>query len=396
MLLASDYSTPDGGAEIHVRQLRAALRSAGHDAFWFASATGDQATRSADFDCPGSRNPVANRLLQTFNPLAASALRRAVRSFAPDVVHLHMFLTQLSPSVLRECRSVPTVYSAHLYRAVCPTGRKLLPNGDLCRQPSGIACLRNRCLGPPLWVLDMGQKALLERYRDSIDMVLANSAFTRDQLRLGGFEARHLPLLLELPPRRRWPEAGEPRVVYIGRLAKEKGVRVLLRAFHAVRRQHPDARLVIAGDGAERPALQRLADRLRLGAAVDFLGWIPKERVEEVCGDATVVVVPSLWPEPLGLVALEAGAAGRPVVASRIGGLAESVVDGETGFLVPPGDDAELADRIGVLLGDSCLARSIGAAAAEHLASTVDREGRLCELIAAYEEAIDRSAARLN
>ncbi|MCP4191127.1 MAG: glycosyltransferase family 4 protein [Planctomycetaceae bacterium] len=107
---------------------------------------------------------------------------------------------------------------------------------------------------------------------------------------------------------------------------------------------------MIAGDGNDRERLLELCRKLNLSDSVEFLGYLSPERLPEIWSRIQVQVVPSLWAEPFGLVASEAMACGRPVLATRGGGLNESVVDGETGVLVEPGNVGELADSLLALL----------------------------------------------
>jgi glycogen(starch) synthase len=130
----------------------------------------------------------------------------------------------------------------------------------------------------------------------------------------------------------------------------------------------PKARLVVVGDGDQALFLQRTARYLGISSHVDFVGWQTGPALVSFYQQADVVVVPSRY-EPFGLVALEAMACGRPVVASSAGGLAEIVMDSETGFLVPPGDDLRLAQRIVQVLLDHGIATRMGLAARERAES---------------------------
>jgi glycosyltransferase involved in cell wall biosynthesis len=136
-------------------------------------------------------------------------------------------------------------------------------------------------------------------------------------------------------------EASRSGVLFVGRLASGKGVHELLRA--VARLDRPTA-LRFVGDGPERDTLEREA--AEMGIAVSFDGALPPDDVARAMREAFVVAVPSTYPEGLGLVALEGMAAGALVVASEIGGLPESVVNGTTGWLVPPGDVAGLASAL--------------------------------------------------
>jgi glycosyltransferase involved in cell wall biosynthesis len=361
VLLISDYSTPTGGVEIYQAQLRDSLRKAGIDARLFASSVGRDDLRDADVECWGSDQRHANRLLQTFNPVALLKLREVLRQFQPDIVHLNLFLTQLSPSVLLLLKNIPVVYTAHMYRMICPLGQKLLPDGKVCRVRPGRVCLNQGCLTPGQWALDMTQRAILLRFLRNINAIWANSECTANLLRESGIPVDRVQnCFLTTPYRDIAFPIGPPAVGFVGRLVPEKGVSVLLQAFRKVRERLPDARLLIAGDGKEKAHLKSLCSTLGLEPFVDFWGYLPSERLPELWSQIQVQVVPSLWAEPFGLVATEAMAAARPVIASRGGGLEESVMDGETGLLFEPGNVDELTDGLLKLLNNYDLCRKMG------------------------------------
>jgi len=119
--------------------------------------------------------------------------------------------------------------------------------------------------------------------------------------------------------------------------------------------------MIVAGDGPARPELESLIAELGLGDRVRFRGWVEPEKVPGLINEATLVVMPSRWREAFGLVALQAAQQARPVVAARVGGLPEVVVDGESGILFANEDHAELARGIVRLLDDPRLAIRLGA-----------------------------------
>ncbi|OGO46334.1 MAG: hypothetical protein A2Z30_07005 [Chloroflexi bacterium RBG_16_64_43] len=131
----------------------------------------------------------------------------------------------------------------------------------------------------------------------------------------------------------------EPLIGFVGRMVAQKGVDVLLRAFEAVRRKLPEAHLVLAGDGRQMQAMLSLARSLRMGK-FHFLGW--RSDIADIMADIDVLAIPSRW-EGFGLVALQAMAMARPVVASRVSALPEIIENQITGMLVPPDDPAKLA-----------------------------------------------------
>ncbi len=161
-----------------------------------------------------------------------------------------------------------------------------------------------------------------------------------------------------------------PRILHVARLVAKKGTAYLIRAFAVVRRAIPDAELVVIGDGPLRASLVALARELGVSSAVRFLGAQPYATTLREMGQARVVCLPSVTAPPggqegLGMVLLEAAAAGKPMVATDHGGIPEAVTDGCNGFLVPERDVAGLADRLLALLEDPHLCEKFGRAGRE-------------------------------
>lgn len=362
VLLINDYGGRFAGAEILTLALRAGLRARGHEARLLAStARLLPGENLADDRCLGTTSRL-QPLLEAYNPSAAWTLRRVLAAFDPDVVHVSMFLWQLSPSVLPLLRDRPAVYHVMTYKAVCPIGTKTLPDGRPCRVPPGWVCLSEGCLTPQSWLARSAQQALWRRWHESFDRIVPVSASVSARLREGGFRvAPTIPLGVPEGPARP-PLTGPPTIGFAGRLSPEKGVDVLLRAMPAVLARVPEARLVIAGDGPESRALRRLAERVGTLDRTRFLGHVERAELDEALAPAWVQAIPSRWDEPFGLVAIEAMMRGTAVVASAAGGLADSVVDGRTGLLVPRGDPAALADAIVRVLSSREEAESMGAA----------------------------------
>jgi len=153
-----------------------------------------------------------------------------------------------------------------------------------------------------------------------------------------------------------------PTFLYLGRLKRYKGVELALRAIAAARQSRADITLDICGQGDDRPRLERLARELGLAAAVRFLGFVPEEEKRRLLRRAWAVVFPSPK-EGWGITNVEAAACGTPALASDSDGLRESVGDGVTGYLVPHGDFAALANRMLALANDPGLVERLGRAA---------------------------------
>lgn len=360
ILLVNDYGTSVGGAEVLTFALRDALRRQGHDVRLFASSAGSAPdSRAADYVCFGTVSRWRT-ILQAFNPWAYVRLRRVLQEFRPDVVHVRMFLTQLSPVILPLLRRVPALYHVVWYRPVCQTGTKLLPGGSPCQEPAGLACYRSGCVPLRDWIPLQLQMWLWKRWRHVFARIVANSHAVQGSLLADGVDAVeviHNGVAIESVTRV-W--SSTPLAVFAGRLVPEKGVDVLVQAFALVVRNVPDARLLIAGDGPERKNLVELAEQLGVAAYVTFLGHLPQEAMETKLAQAWVQVVPSRWAEPFGLVAVEAMMRETAVIASRMGGLEEILQDGETGYLVTPNDPHQLAQRLEELLRDRSKADAMG------------------------------------
>jgi len=170
---------------------------------------------------------------------------------------------------------------------------------------------------------------------------------------------------------------GSPVILYVGRLIPAKGVDTLIRSAPHVFDVLPDAKVIVVGDGPYCEVLQSLADQLGITSRVDFAGT--QRDVSPFYRKADVAAVPSLY-EPFGIVAVEAMAASLPVVASNVGGLADSVVDGVTGWLVPPGDPEALADALLRILSLPDGGANMGRAGRERVLGNYT-EDKMCERI---------------
>jgi len=262
-----------------------------------------------------------------------AAVKRSVR---PDVI-----LVDFSdPSLffhLRSARESPAPWLLEIFQ-----GLSVLSSG-------GADTLIGQALRSADWVVACSAAALADA------RLLAPEITPRSSVMYAG---RQLPDLVPTPLPR------DPvRLLCLGRVVADKGFDTALSAFGLLAERYPQARLVIAGDGPARPGLEEQAAALGVAHAVEFLGWVNPKSVPQLINEATVVVVPSRWvQEGLPVVSMEAAQMGRPVVATRVGGLPESVVDHVTGLLVEREDHQSLADAIAYLLDCPEVAAQMGQA----------------------------------
>ena len=349
-----DWNRGRGGAEAYALWLREALRAAGDDVRLLTSSAGTAGDGTADYIAHGTEKSAAQTFLQIVNPFAVSTVRRAVTEFRPEVIWVNMFAHHLSAAAVFALGDAPKILAVSDYKVICPLGSKLLPDRSLCQAQSGWVCHRSGCLSLPHWLRDQPRYALIRSGTGRFHRVLACSGWVQRELAAAGIESEIIMLPVPAPSSHfeRQP-APDPTILYCGRLDQTKGVDLLLRAFGRLSAEFPAAHLRIAGAGSERPDLERLAGSLG-PANIEFLGWLNQQEIEHELSGAWASVVPSVWAEPQGLVALEAIVRQVPVIASSAGGLGEIVKNGESGLLFRNDDEQGLLDCLrGIVSGSA-------------------------------------------
>lgn len=386
ILLISDYGVPRGGNEIVTLALRDGLRARGHTVHLFASrAHISVGSQLPEYHCFGSASPL-RAALWCGNPSAFFRLRRALAEFQPDVVHVRLFLSQLSPLILPLLRDIPSIYHEGWYRTVCPIGSRVLPDGRGCEKPAGYICYGNGCVPLVAWPFLMMQLRLWRYWRGVFDVVVANSRTVAGWLEASGItpvEVIYNGLAASSP---RPPLKDPPTIAFSGRLAHEKGVDILLAAFELVIQTLPRTQLLIAGEGPESRRLREMATHL--DATIEFLGHQPRETIERRFEAAWVQVVPSRGAEAFGNAAAEAMMRGTAVVASAHGGFTEYVQHEHTGLLVPAGDHQALARGLLQVVSDRNYAESLGHAGRRFALKKFDQDEFLDRFVAIYERLI--------
>ena len=390
ILLVNDYATPTAGAEISAKMLLDGLRNRGHEVRFFSSRAELLPGASyADDLCFGTTSRF-QVISSTFNLSARRSLVRVLDEFRPDVVHVKMFLWQLSPLILGPLYDYPSIYHAVVYKPICPTGWKMLPDGTRCEAQPGLACLRDGCLTPQSWTVFMVQNLLWRRDMGAFDTLVTTSFAMKERLEAEGLGPfRIIPNGCE-EREARPPLGSEPRLAYAGRLSAEKGVDTLLRAFKRLLGHIPGARLEIVGDGPLRDRLQELARRLGINDDVDFAGPLPTTEMERRLETAWVQAVPSKWDEPFGMVAIEAMMRGTAVLASNGGGLRDIVRNGETGLLVAHNNVAAWASALTHLLSDRDRCEAMGAAGRKVALDEYTVDHKIDRILSLYEKLLNR------
>jgi glycosyltransferase involved in cell wall biosynthesis len=281
----------------------------------------------------------------------AREMRERICCFRPDLVHIHNSFPRLSPAIHLAClgASIPVVQTLHNFRLLCPSAT--FHGGDkVCEECLGKSipwpsvlhgCYRHSRAASAAVASMLSVHRALGTWRRSVSRFIALSEFARAKFIAGGLPADTIAIKPNFVGSDPGVGTGEGNfVLFVGRLVEEKGIGTLLAAWS---RLPLKPRLKIIGDGPLAPAVANAAATIR---EIEWLGSRSKEEVSRAMAEASVLIVPSTWYEGFPLVVAEAFAAGLPIIASRIGGLAEVVSDGHTGWLVSPGDPDELSSAV--------------------------------------------------
>lgn len=403
--LVNTFHYRRGGDCTYTFDLADLLRSKGHEVVHFAmkhdrnvaSEYSDLFAEHIDFgEAFRSGNPL--RSMQAFARSLYSGEAR--RKFArlldrtrPDIIHLQNFRRHLTFSVVREAkdRGLPVVFTAHDYDPICPNSL-LLARGSICTACNGkhfykaaiVRCKENSLVGSLAIALE-GTFARLRKYYDLIDIIITPSGFARDRLVECGFDRDRVRVVHNFINTTVYePRYGGEGVIYFGRLVVEKGLDSLVRAAKAL----PRAQVILAGDGPERARLEALARELGVKSGegnVEFLGYVERSRLHRIVSETMCVAMPSIWYENFPYTVLEAFALGKPVIASKIGGLPEMVSDGETGLLFEPGSEQGLREALSRLLENPDLAAEMGRKARQRVEREFDSETHYGRIMGIYE-----------
>lgn len=264
----------------------------------------------------------------------------------------------LDPAALAPLGDTPVVLAAHDHDHTCPRAHRYLPlNHEPCHRPPGAACVAHGCVvvrrrgGPlPLSLVNPFARRSALASLASRGAFLACSAYVAARLIDAGAPPSRVRVARPSPPdddRPTAPRPAAPRLLFVGQLLRGKGVEHAIDALAWM----PDASLDIVGDGPSRPDLEARARTIAPGR-VRFHGFVPGAGVGAFYDQASVVLVPSHWPEPFGMTGIEAMRRARPVIGADHGGIPEWLPDGVGGFLFAPGDPRALASAARRALAD--------------------------------------------
>lgn len=331
-----------------------------------------------------SRAAVAIRTFWS-NP-AAKDFEAQLRSFKPDVVHVHNTFPLISPAIywVADRLGVPVVQTLHNFRLLCPQAM-FLREGKVCEDCLGNlpwrgalrGCYRESRLQSTVLACMVGVHRGLGTWQNKVTRYVALNEFCRNKFVEGGLPAERIvvkPNFVDFSP----PIAVDRRdFLFVGRLSAEKGIDTLVAAAGMV-----EAATVLVGGTGPKAGLLNASPNIRA------LGALSGERVRETMAGALAMVLPSIWYENFPRTLVEAFGCGLPVIASRIGALADLVEHRKTGLLFEPGDPASLADAMRWALAHREEMAAMGKAARAHYEANFTADRNYQQLLAIYQEAI--------
>jgi len=404
ILLANKFLYPKGGTEVSLFETTELLRRKGHEVLFFSMRHPSNIpvpeeryfVSQVDYERHGVGHALRASVQLLYSFEAKRNIARLIRDKRPDVAHLHNIYHQLSPSILHALKDakIPMVMTLHDYKVVCAS-YSMLASGQVCEACKGgryYHCVLKQC------VKDSRLKSLLntlEMYLhhrglqiyDAIDLFIAPSRFLKQKVEDMGFRKRIvvLPNFVHLQDYQPHVEWEERTIVYFGRLSKEKGLLTLLDAVKAL----PDVGLKIIGTGPLHAVLEH-AIRSRQLSNVRLLGHLTGEALKQEVQRCMFTVLPSECYENNPRSILEGFALGKPVVASRIGGIPELVRDGETGLTCKPHDPEDMRAKILSLVHDPDAIRRMGRNARWMVEEELNEERHYKGLMDVYSSIMSR------
>lgn len=358
-----------GGSDRYFLELEQLLLSKGHKIVPFATASSQNWATEYNTHFPDpvdvQQPAVGDALRFLYSRVARRNLRELVAKEAPALAHLHVYYGQLTSSILGPLRDagVPVVQTVHDYKLICPV--RSLHNGkgvcEACQGTHFWRALPRRCNRASIGRTTLSvAESYVSRWLGSmnhIDHFIAVSEFVRRKMiEHGVAESKITTVHNFVDSRGTKPSTGTGEYfLYFGRLERVKGVFTLLKAAAGIR----DVPFVIAGNGGARAAMERIIASRRM-RHVKLVGFQDNDALKQLIRGAICTVAPSEWYETFGLALVESLLLGRPVVASRIGGMPEVVSHQENGFLVEPGNAEDLRGRLAWLARNRTAAVEMG------------------------------------
>ena len=349
LFIHNKYKQP-GGEDVAVELETAVLIKKGHE------------VKTIFFDniaIGGFFSKIAAGFRSIYNFSSAREISKIILQFKPDVVHIHNLFFVASPSVINAANrhKIPVILTLHNYRLICANALLMRNNEvcELCTQKkfpiAGIRykCYRNSAAESGLVTAITGIHKIRGTWKNKVSTYITLNEFSRSKLLYSSLRLPEHKMIIKpnfVPDPGEGNNARENFFLFAGRVAKEKGVLMLTQAFAAM----PENKIIIVGDGPERKSLQK---EFKSYDNIYFAGQMGKKQVIEFMKKCKAVICPSIWYEGAPFTIIEAFSTGTPVIASRLGSMVETIIDGFNGLHFTAGDAEDLRKKIELFIKET-------------------------------------------
>jgi glycosyltransferase involved in cell wall biosynthesis len=333
----------------------------------------------------------AGRILYSFE--SKRKIRDLIHDTSPSLAHCHNIYHQISPSILHVLKEqgLPIVLTAHDYKLLCGN-YKMLSHGQICERccpgqhyhATIQRCVKNSLTASIVTSIEMYLHRFLDIY-SLVDVIITPSRFVKSKLLQYEFRPEkvvHVPNFVDSTKYQACYD-NNGYFLYLGRLVEEKGLRTLLTTMKNLR----SVDLWVLGDGPQRAELEEFVSKHQLDN-VSFRGFLTGKNLIDAIRYARFVVLPSEWYENNPLSILESFAIGKPVVASRIGGIPELIDEDQDGLLFEAGNSEDLAEKICSMLSTPRRLISMGKAARSKVLRHYTPEQHYTRIMGIYESLV--------
>lgn len=400
ILFINNYFYRRGGAETIMFDQMDLMKDHGHDVAVFTRHHEKNADSDwADYFAPPfeyeniplrKKFKAALKLIYSYE--TRRCLSRLLNDFKPDLIYCHNIYGRLTSSVIDAARQagVPLIMALHDYKMICPS--YLMFNRGMrcekCGRGRFYQCLLNKChkekfIPSLIYTIETYFNVIFNKYAWSKYLICPSSFLLKKHLEAGIPEKKLVHINHFVNVKRYLPEyARGEYILFVGRISKEKGILTLIKAVQGLY-----IPLKIAGDG---PMIGEYREYVRRNNIhnVHFEGHKSDTGLADLYKKAAFAVVPSEWNEVFGLIIIESFACGKPVIASRTGGIPELVSDNETGFLFRAGDHLELREKIAYLYSQPALIGKMGKNARKKVEEEYSSGVHYRKLMETYEKVI--------
>ncbi|MBP7175206.1 MAG: glycosyltransferase [Thermoclostridium sp.] len=401
ILMVNKFLYQNGGSETYMFQLSEYLEKMGHQVLFFGMehpeniVNPDYMVQKMDFHTKS-----LSRFLYPFKVLwsaqAKANIRKAIKAYQPDIVHLNNYHYQLTPSILYECfrQKIPVVQTLHDAILICPNYSLFrvdnMKTCEKCRGGRFYHCMLHRCVHGSmtksvLAALGSSLYQVLNPYR-KINYLISPSYFLSSKMKEMGYRNNNLMVLHNFfsPDKNLAATEKEAYVIYFGRLAKIKGVGTLIEAAKTL----GHIRFIIAGRGEDEEEFIKSAS-----PNVEFKGFLTGKELNTLIRNALFSVYPSQWYENCPMSVLESQAVGTPVIGANIGGIPELIQNNVDGLLFESGNVADLCMKISFLYENKSILQGFSVKCIQKVQQfSIDKYYE--ELIGVYRKAVDQKKAR--